>query len=71
MFAVKVLVDSNSKLCLVDVGLRGTNKMELVDGKAVFQTLKFASTSYNNEVSNCYIIILIRSFYIPLRRFCN
>jgi len=59
IFAVKALVDSNSKLCLVDVGLRGTNKMELVDGKAVFQTLKFASTSYNNEGVKFHLLMCI------------
>ena len=50
IFAVKPLVDSNNKLYLADVGLKGSNKLELIDGKASFQTLKFASTSYNNEV---------------------
>lgn len=64
IFAVKALLDSNNKLCLVDVGLRGTNKMELVDGKAVFQTLKFASTSYNNEVGIDFVGIKLRVYRV-------
>ena len=50
IFAVKAILDNSNKLYLADVGLRGSNKLELIDGKASFQTLKFASTSYNNEV---------------------
>ena len=44
------MLDTSNKLYLMDVGLRGNTKLELVDGKASFQTLKFASTSYTNEV---------------------
>jgi len=47
---VKASLDESKKIILTDVGLKGITKMELVDGKAIFQTLKFTSTSYNNEV---------------------
>jgi len=33
--------------------------MELVDGKAVFQTLKFASTSYNNEGVKFHLLMCV------------
>jgi len=59
VFAVKAVVDQNNKLYLADVGLKGSNKLELIDGKAVFQTLKFASTSYNNEGVKFHLLVCL------------
>ncbi len=50
LFAVKAVLDENDYLNLVEVGLKGINRIELIDGHAFFSALKFASTSYNNEV---------------------
>ncbi len=44
------MLDENDYLNLVEVGLKGINRIELIDGHAFFSALKFASTSYNNEV---------------------
>lgn len=50
MFAVKAVLDHKENFHLVDIGLRGITKIELLDGHAFFSAIKFASTSYNNEV---------------------
>jgi hypothetical protein len=45
----------------VDVGLRGVNRIELLDGHAFFSAIKFASTSYNNEGVKFHLVL---SLYI-------
>ena len=50
MFAVKANLTQENKINPVDIGLHGTNKVDILDGKAQLQALKFASTSFNNEV---------------------
>ncbi len=40
LFAVKAVLDSNDNFHLVEVGLRGQNKIELIDGHAFFSALK-------------------------------
>jgi len=50
MYAVKPQLGSDNKVVLVDVGLLGTSKVDIIDGKATLQGLKFSSTSFNNEV---------------------
>jgi hypothetical protein len=40
LFAVKAVLDSNDNFHLVEVGLRGVNKIELIDGHAFFSALK-------------------------------
>jgi len=47
---VKAVLDHKDSFHLVDIGLRGVTKIELLDGHAFFSAIKFASTSYNNEV---------------------
>jgi len=59
IFAVKASLDENKKVLLTDVGLKGTTKMELLDGKGIFQTLKFASTSYNNEGVKFHLVMCL------------
>ena len=56
IFAVKAVLDQSDNFHLVDVGLRGVSKIELIDGYALFSALKFASTSYNNEVLKFFFV---------------
>ena len=46
---------------LEDVGLEGQTILKMEDGIATFQKLKFASTSYNNDVNE--------SFHIRVKNF--
>jgi len=41
---------ANLNYDLINVGIKGNDKIELKDGKALFTGLKFRTTSYNNEV---------------------
>ncbi len=39
-----------SNFHLIDIGLKGTDKISLENGTVTFSALKFTSTSYNNDV---------------------
>ena len=58
---MKAIFNSNiNDFELFDVGIRGENKVEVKDGFATFNCLKFSTTSYNNDVDN----LIIRNFFI-------
>lgn len=59
IFAVKAVIDQPDNFHLVDVGIRGTNKLELVNGQAFFTAIKFFSTSYNNEGVKFHLVLCI------------
>ncbi|KAL4453684.1 hypothetical protein ABPG74_009580 [Tetrahymena malaccensis] len=59
IFAVKAVIDQPDNFHLVDVGIRGTSKLELVNGQAFFQAIKFFSTSYNNEGVKFHLVLCI------------
>lgn len=59
LFAVKAVIDQPDNFHLVDVGIRGTNKLELVNGQAFFTAIKFFSTSYNNEGVKFHLVLVI------------
>jgi hypothetical protein len=44
---------------LVDVGLRGNEESQIVNGYAIFSGLKFQSTSYNHEGLPFHIVVTI------------
>ena len=44
---------------MIDVGLKGENKQKLKNGSAFFNSLKFNSTSYNNEGDYFFLVIMI------------
>lgn len=50
MFAVKKNCDNDRSdhMSLIDVGIRGDGKMEMIDGQVYFSAMKFSSTTYNN-----------------------
>ena len=54
MFAVKKNCDNDrtDHMSLIDVGIRGDGKMEMIDGQVYFSAMKFSSTTYNNEGMN-------------------
>ncbi|CAD8170243.1 unnamed protein product [Paramecium pentaurelia] len=58
LYAVKK-VQEGSRVILQDVGLRGTSKLELIDGQAYFSALRFASTSYNNEGVKFHLLMSV------------
>ncbi|CAD8100836.1 unnamed protein product [Paramecium sonneborni] len=58
LYAVKKVQDG-SRVILQDVGLRGTSKLELIDGQAYFSALRFASTSYNNEGVKFHLLMSV------------
>ena len=48
---MKVLLNEDKNFYLVDVGLKGQTKIEITNNKKlIFNSIKFNSTSYNNEV---------------------
>ena len=51
--------DRSDKLTLLDVGIRGESKMEMIDGQVYFSAMKFSSTTYNNEGQNFHLLIVI------------
>lgn len=59
IFAVKAVIDQPDNFHLVDVGIRGTSKLELVNGQAFFTAIKFFSTSYNNEGVKFHLVLCI------------
>lgn len=46
-------------MTLLDVGIRGESKMEMIDGHVYFSAMKFSSTTYNNEGHNFHLLIVI------------
>lgn len=50
IFAVKKNGDNDrsEKVVLLDVGIRGESKMQMIDGQVYFSAMKFSSTTYNN-----------------------
>ena len=56
---VKSQISAKNNLHLVDVGIRGNNKMELERNKCTFSAVKFESTSYNQEGSKFHLVITV------------
>lgn len=50
IFAVKKNTENEKtdRMTLIDVGIRGESKMEMIDGQVYFSAIKFSSTTYNN-----------------------
>lgn len=46
-------------MVLLDVGIRGDSKMQMIDGQVYFSAMKFSSTTYNNEGQNFHLLIVI------------
>lgn len=46
-------------MSLIDVGIRGDGKMEMIDGQVYFSAMKFSSTTYNNEGMNFNLLIVL------------
>jgi hypothetical protein len=46
-------------MTLIDVGIRGESKMEMIDGQVYFSAIKFSSTTYNNEGINFNLLIVL------------
>jgi hypothetical protein len=44
---------------LLDVGIRGDSKLQMIDGQVYFSAMKFSSTTYNNEGQNFHLLIVI------------
>jgi hypothetical protein len=62
IFAVKIVIDPQEKsenIHLEDVGLRGISKIDMVDSQAYFSTLKFESTSYNNDGVKFHLLLVL------------
>ncbi|EGR29156.1 zinc finger transcription factor sma, putative [Ichthyophthirius multifiliis] len=59
IFAVKAVIDQADNFHLVDVGMRGITKHELINGQSFFQAIKFLSTSYNNEGVKFHLVLCI------------
>ena len=47
------------RMTLIDVGIRGESKMEMIDGQVYFSAIKFSSTTYNNEGVNFNLLIAL------------
>jgi hypothetical protein len=50
LYAVKAATKDISNFHLIDLGIKGTDRITLENGTVMFSALKFTSTSYNNEV---------------------
>ena len=60
IYAVKTFINHcTNQLQLIDVGLRGVSDHLISQGRAFFNGIKFASTSYNNEGVKFYLIVII------------
>ncbi|EAR84143.2 zinc finger transcription factor sma protein, putative (macronuclear) [Tetrahymena thermophila SB210] len=59
IYAVKANTKEISKFHIIDVGLKGTDRLPLENGTVTFQALKFTSTSYNNEGSKFNLVVAI------------
>ncbi len=51
--------ERSEKIVLLDVGIRGESKMQMIDGQVYFSAMKFSSTTYNNEGQNFHLLIVI------------
>ncbi|EGR27835.1 zinc finger transcription factor sma, putative [Ichthyophthirius multifiliis] len=59
LFAIKAVIDQPDNFHLVDIGMKGNTKIELINGQAFFQAIKFMSTSYNNEGVKFHLVLCI------------
>lgn len=61
IFAVKKNTENEKtdRMTLIDVGIRGESKMEMIDGQVYFSAIKFSSTTYNNEGINFNLLIVL------------
>lgn len=48
-----------SKFHIIDIGLKGTDRLQLDKGTVTFSAIKFTSTSYNNEGSKFNLVVAI------------
>ena len=46
-------------MSLIDVGIRGESKIEMVEGQVYFSAMKFSSTTYNNEGMNFNLLVVL------------
>jgi hypothetical protein len=52
LYIAKLATNANNTIYFVDVPVKGSTSIDIVDGKAVFDGLKFESTSYNHHVDD-------------------
>jgi len=52
IYAVKAATKDISNFHLVDIGLKGSDRISLENGSVTFSAIKYTSTSYNNDVKN-------------------
>jgi len=58
IFVVKAGLEYSENFFLVDIGVKGCNKVFLENQAAVFRNLKFSSTSYNNEGLKFHLVVV-------------
>jgi len=56
---VKFAPVNSEQNCLVEVPLKGTTVVGIVDGEAEFSDVKFATTSYNNNGAKFHLVVMI------------
>jgi len=54
LFVAKLATNANNTIYFIDVPVKGTTFLHIVDGKAVFEGLKFETTSYNHHVETTH-----------------
>ncbi|KRX08142.1 hypothetical protein PPERSA_01687 [Pseudocohnilembus persalinus] len=59
LYAVKAATREISNFHLIDIGLKGNDKLSLETGNLTFQALKFTSTSYNNDGTKFNLVVAI------------
>lgn len=59
LFVVKAGLQETETFYLVDIGIKGENKIYLKNNVASFNNLKFASTSYNNEGLKFHLVVAL------------
>ena len=51
LYVAKLATNANNTIYFVDVPVKGSTFQDIVDGRAVFDGLKFETTSYNHHVA--------------------
>lgn len=51
--------EESQNITLIDVGIRGDGKIEMIDGQVYFSAMKFLSTTYNNQGINFNLLIVL------------
>lgn len=58
VFVVKAGLEYSDNFFLVDIGVKGSNKVYFQNQNAAFRNLKFSSTSYNNEGLKFHLVLV-------------